>query len=1054
MKLRSYLILLVIAAVLPVVIFGGYLSYRSYEEQQKILAQSMIERCRAISAALDREFLVSIQSLKVLAGSLHLRKGNFRDFYNDMQGALAGYQRTWQNLTLVDASGQQLVNLRRPFGAPLPKTGNPEALEEARTKRDAVIANISPGPVTGAPGIVVHVPVVLDGEVKYFLNAVFYPAPLTDLLVQQKLPSGWIATIIDRNHRIAARTLDVAKFIGKPATTVFSAQARRFQEAAWRGTTLEGTSVVAALHRSELTGWTVGIAVPREEADASLRRSLFSTAAGGLVFLLIALSLAGALGRRIATPVAALSDAAQKLGGGEAVLMPQSPIAEVNNLAEALGDAARRRMRAEEQLRYQLQLSQNITEKAADSIFVFDDAGRVTSVNPEAIRTFGFQPPELIGKNLHEVLHQSHADGRPFVRDDCALERVHATGETVRDHEDIFFRKDGAAVSVECSNAPLEVGGERVGAVLVARDVTRRNKNEARIRQLNRVYAVLSDINQAIVRVRDPQALIAEACRIAVEKGGFRLAWIGRIDTESGKFGIEAQAGFSDGFVEGHALRGAALLSPDGARPGKREVCNDIASDPRAAAWRDEALRRGYRAYAGFPLAIGHEVVGTFNLYSSERDLFNTEELLLLDELAADIGLALEIHRKESEKLRAEASLSESEERFRQLTENIREVFWLSAADKSRIFYVSPAYETIWGRSSHRLYESPREWLDAIHPGDRAVIEAAESRQGEGGYDQEYRIVRPDGKIRWIHDRAFPVRDSRGEVYRIAGIAEDITERKEADEELRRAYEELETRVQERTRALTQANLKLRDVDRLKSEFLANMSHELRTPLNAIIGFSEIIHDGKAGAISGEQQEYLGDILTSARHLLRLINDVLDLSKVEAGRMEILPSTFPIDEIIAEVTQSVAPVMSVKGLKLVREIEDNFPPITTDRRKLLQILLNLASNAVKFTDHGVITLAARVRRGAEQSDFATAGRTILEFQVTDTGSGIKPEERPLLFQPFTQLEPSLQKRHEGTGLGLHLSKRLAELLGGDLCADSEYGKGSTFTLILPQTGQL
>jgi PAS domain S-box-containing protein len=1011
----------------------------------------MIERCRAISAALDREFLVSIQSLKVLPGSLHLRKGNFSDFYNDMQGALAGYQRTWQNLTLVDVSGQQLINLRRPFGTPLPKTGNPEALEEARAKRDAVIANISAGPVTGAPGIVVHVPVILDGEVKYFLNAVFYPAPLTDLLVQQKLPGGWIATIIDRNYNRRAYTRDCKVhqqarqrgfFRSGPALPgSFLARNNARRHAGVRGVAPLGSRRLDGRHRRSQGGG------GRPASACAFRHT------GGMAFLLIALGFAAALGRRVATPVAALSDAAQKLGGGEAVIMPQSPIVEVNNLAEALGDAARRRIQAEEQLRYQLQLRENITEKAADAIFVFDGAGHVTSINPEAIKTFGFQNQELIGKNLHDVLHQRHPDGRPFAREDCELEQVYATGETVRGHEDIFFRKDGAAVSVECTNAPLEVSGERVGAVLVAHDVTRRRKNEARIRQLNRVYAVLSHINQAIVRVRDPQALINEACRIAVDKGGFRLAWISRLDTESGKFGVGAQAGFSDGFVERHAVRGAAQLSPDVAQSSKREVCNDIESDPRAAAWRDEALRRGFRAYAGFPLAIGDEVVGTFSLYSTEPDLFNAEELLLLDELAADIGLALEIHRKESEKLRVEASLTEREERFRQLTENIREVFWLSAADKSRIFYVSPAYEAIWGRSSQRLYESPRDWLDAVHPDDRVAIEVAERRQDDGTYDQEYRIVRPDGKIRWIHDRAFAVRDSRGEVYRIAGIAEDVTERKEADEALRRANEELEARVQDRTRALTEANIKLRDVDRLKSEFLANMSHELRTPLNAIIGFSEIIQDGKARVISSEQSEYLGDILNGARHLLRLINDVLDLSKVEAGRMEILPSTFSIDEIVAEVTQNVAPIMSVKGLKLAREIENDFPPIATDRRKLLQILLNLASNAVKFTDHGAITVAARVRRGAEEDGSARVSRTILEFRVTDTGSGIKPEDLPLLFQPFTQLEPSLQKRHEGTGLGLHLSKRLAELLGGDLCAESEYGKGSTFTLTLPQPGE-
>src|SRR5438309_8718030 len=181
MKLRSYLILLVIAAVLPVVIFAAVMTYLSYRQQRENLADRMIERTRAISAALDREFLVSIQSLKVLGASTHLDKGELAEFYGDMKAALASYSRAWQNLTLVDASGQQLINLRRPFGALLPATGNPEAIEQARRTKQAVIATISPGPVTGAPGVVVHVPILKDGEVKYFLNAIFYPAPLTDL---------------------------------------------------------------------------------------------------------------------------------------------------------------------------------------------------------------------------------------------------------------------------------------------------------------------------------------------------------------------------------------------------------------------------------------------------------------------------------------------------------------------------------------------------------------------------------------------------------------------------------------------------------------------------------------------------------------------------------------------------------------------------------------------------------------------------------------------------------------------------------------------------------
>jgi PAS domain S-box-containing protein len=1044
MKLRSHLILLVVAAVLPVVIFACVMTYLSYQQQRENLANGMIERARAISAALDREFLVSIQSLKVLAASTHLDKGQLSEFYGDMKEALAAYSRAWQNITLTDSSGQQLINLRRPFGSPLPASGNPEMIEQVRQSKQAAIANLSRGPVTGAPGIVVHVPVLKDGKIKYFLNAILYPAPLTDLILQQKLPSGWLATIIDRNQVIVARTREFEKFFGKPASSIFASQAKQYQEATWRGTSLDGSAVFAAHHRSDFSGWTVGLASPAAMVDAPLRRLLMVAGAGGAVLLLGALSLATNLGRRIAEPVSALSRAAEKLGRGETPEIPLSPIIEMGRLAHGLGNAATLRIQAEEQLRYQLQLSQNITEKAADSIFVSDDKGRATFINPEAAKTLGFTAEELLGERLHDKIHHHYPDGRPFPPEECVLAQIHATGKSVRNKEDVFFRKDGTAVIVECSNASLEVNGQRVGAVLMARDITDRKKNEAHIRQLNRVYAVLSDINQAIVRIRDPQTLLSTACAIAVEKGEFRMAWIGRIDPETGTVEPIAQSGFSDGYVEQMTIAPGRSQDEHKStagvlRAGMHVVCNDIARDPRMAPWRDEALQRGYRSSAAFPLRIGDEVIGTFNLYSSECDFFSADELALLDELAADVGLALEIHHHESERLRAENSLRESEERFRQLAENIHEVFWLSTPDKNRVIYVSPTYEKIWGRSCQSLYDSPRDWLDAIHPEDREqVLDAALSEQQTGIYDKEYRIVRADGDIRWIRDRAFPVRDAAGEIYRVAGIAEDITERKEADDALRRAHESLEEKVGERTQELTEANVKLRDLDRLKSEFLANMSHELRTPLNAIIGFSELMHDGKAGGpVSAEQKEYLGDILSSATHLLQLINDVLDLSKVEAGRMEVLKSTIRIEEIISEVTQNVAPIMSVKGLKLIREIPAELPPIVTDRRKLLQILLNLASNAVKFTDHGEVRIRCRTMSGT------------MELSVSDTGIGIKPEELPLLFQPFSQIDGSLRKRHEGTGLGLYLSERLANLLGGDLTVESEYGKGSTFTITLP-----
>jgi PAS domain S-box-containing protein len=1040
MKLRSYLLLLVIACVLPVVLFAGIMTYRSYQQQRENLEQGMIERARAISAALDREFLVSIQSLKVLGASTRLDKEQLSEFYADMKAALDGYSRAWQNLTLTDSTGQQLINLRRPFGSPLPTSGNPAAIHRVLESRDAVIADLSPGPVTGALGIVVHVPIIKDGRPKYILNAIFYPAPLTELLLQQKLPHGWIATILDRSQKIAARTQNIEKFIGKPAGSSFAAQAKQSKESSWRGTTLDGSAVVAALHRSDLTGWTIGLASPATEIDAPLRKSMILIGAGGLGLLFLALGLAAKLGQRIAEPVSALAGDAEKLGRGETPHALRSPIIEVTRVAQAMKDAGTKRNEAEAALRKSEANLAAAQARAKLGSWELDLATQTGSWSAEMFRLFEWDAATG-APTFTEYLELIHPEDRGLI------EETHALALRLDEECVVEFRSNPLRgperYFTAISRATKDLQGQVVQLAGTVQDVTSQKQDEARIQQLNRVYAVLSDINQAIVRLREPQTLLSEACRIAIEKGEFRLAWIGRLNKETGKIEAIAQAGFSDGYVEQLMIflgdkqhdagpTGSAL------REGRYEVCNDIERDPRMAPWRQEALRRGFRSCAAFPLKVGNEVVGAFNLYSSERGFFDAEELPLLDELAADIGLALEIHRNESERLRAESALRQSEERFRQLAENIREVFWLSTPDKSRMIYVSPGYELIWGRSCQSLYDSPRDWVDAIHPDDREqVLQAALREQATGIYDKEYRIMHPDGAIRWIRDRAFPVRDARGEIYRIAGIAEDVTEREEAQEALRRSHEQLEEKVAQRTRELLDANVKLKDLDRLKSQFLANMSHELRTPLNAIIGFSQLMHDGKVGPISPAQKEYLGDILTSSTHLLQLINDVLDLSKVEAGRMEVLKSTFPIDEIIVEVVHNIAPIMSTKELRLIREIPQDLEPITTDKRKLLQILLNLASNAVKFTERGEIRIRCEI-----------VSPTLL-VSVSDTGIGIRPEDLPLLFQPFSQVDDSLRKRHIGTGLGLYLSRRLAHLLGGEITVESEYGKGSTFRLEIP-----
>jgi signal transduction histidine kinase len=231
----------------------------------------------------------------------------------------------------------------------------------------------------------------------------------------------------------------------------------------------------------------------------------------------------------------------------------------------------------------------------------------------------------------------------------------------------------------------------------------------------------------------------------------------------------------------------------------------------------------------------------------------------------------------------------------------------------------------------------------------------------------------------------------------------------------------------------------LREANRLKSEFLANMSHELRTPLNGIIGFSEFLVDEKPGSLNHKQKEYLNDVLSNGRHLLQLINDVLDLSKVEAGKMALFPEAFSVRKAIEEVCSALAPMADKKSVSIRREVDPAVDSVTLDQQKFKQVLLNLLSNAVKFTGDG----------GSVDIVVMPHGSGRLRLQVRDTGIGIRREDVGKLFVEFQQLDSGATRLYQGTGLGLALSKKIVELQMGSIGVESEVGKGSTFTVILP-----
>jgi signal transduction histidine kinase len=295
-------------------------------------------------------------------------------------------------------------------------------------------------------------------------------------------------------------------------------------------------------------------------------------------------------------------------------------------------------------------------------------------------------------------------------------------------------------------------------------------------------------------------------------------------------------------------------------------------------------------------------------------------------------------------------------------------------------------------------------------------------------------------------------------------LNKEITERKQAEEELRKLKEKLEVKVTERTKELQEsvqklnksqkamllmvedlnqtskelkkANIKLKGLDHLKSMFIASMSHELRTPLNSIIGLTGIILQGISGKITEVQRKELMMVKNSANHLLVLINDIIDVSKIEAGKVELVIEELDLSELIQEVSNSFKIAVDKKGLKLSLETPERLI-IKSDKRRAKQVIINLMSNAVKYMDKGEIEIKA-----AKKDE-------CVEVSVADTGIGIKKENIKMLFKQFSRIHVAGMTRVEGTGLGLYISKKIADLLGGEIEAKSEFGKGSKFTFTLP-----
>jgi PAS domain S-box-containing protein len=733
-------------------------------------------------------------------------------------------------------------------------------------------------------------------------------------------------------------------------------------------------------------------------------------------------------------------------------------------------------------------------EAAPDAIVIVGSDGKIVLVNSQTEKLFGYARTELIGAKVELLVPERFRGRHPAHRGGYfGAPRTRAMGSGL---ELFGLRKDGSEFPVEISLSPLDTeDGTLVSAAI--RDITERKRAEEKFRGL------LEAAPDAMVIVGQSGKIVLVNAQTQRLFGYEREEILGQsVDMLVPERFRGRHPEHRDAYFQGPRTRamgsGLALF---GLRKDGSEFPVEISLSPLdtedgvlvSAAIRDITERMKVEAkFRGFLEAAPDAVVivnqrGEIVLVNTQTEkLFGharralvgrTVEMLVPERFrgrhpqhrtgyfssprtrAMGSGLELNGLRADGSEFPVEISLSpleteegtlvsaairditerkRAEDKFRGLLESAPDAMVIVGKD-GRIVLVNAQTEKLFGAARKDLLAQPVEILvphrfRGKHPKHRAhyFLDPNTRAMGSG---LELNAMRADGSEFPVEISLSPLETEEGVL--VSAAIRDITDRRRL-EEIRRKSQELEET--NRRVELEEQNKRIQEANRLKSEFVANMSHELRTPLNSVIGFAELMASGKVGPISAAHKEYLGDILTSSKHLLQLINDVLDLAKVESGKIEIRPEAIVPKKIVNEVRDILRGLAGERHTKVDVEIDDSLEELVLDAAKFKQVLYNYLSNAIKFTPEG-----GRVRVSVQPT-----GDDRVRIDVEDTGIGVRREDLHRLFVEFQQLDTGTAKRYAGTGLGLAVTKRIVEAQGGTVEVRSEVGKGSTFSAILPR----
>ena len=623
----------------------------------------------------------------------------------------------------------------------------------------------------------------------------------------------------------------------------------------------------------------------------------------------------------------------------------------------------------------------HILNSSYDGVFAFDRDLRLQVFNPSM--------EALWGRKREEVLGRSVLAAFPFlvaIGEDQYFTAV-LNGESVvaRDRPYRVLSNDSASFFGARYSPIHDDCGAIIGGLAVVRDTTDHTYNASRIdRDRERLHALMGSANDFIF-FKDLQYRYT-AINVALAN------FLGMTDPS-------AAIGKTDVDLYG------------------RELAEQFQEDD------DRVLRHGE--------SIVNKLEKLKDSEGSDRWL-RTNRAPIQDDNGIVIGL-VGTARDATKQEQAESELRNERELLQTLIDNVPDLIFFKDAH-SRFTRVNRAHAQSMGCDDPRLVVGK---TDAdFYPSERAEeFRSDEARLIATGLPIINKLERqtaPGYEPRWSLTSKVPVKDELGNVIGLVGTARDVTQIHQAEEELLARTAELEVEKERAERASDTA----REASRLKSEFLSTMSHELRTPMNAIIGYSHFLLDGLSGELTEQQAADVGQIARSADQLLSLINDVLDLSKIEAGRMDLTTEVVDVGAIATQVVESLTPQAKARGIQIGAEIGPGVHPIEADPVRIRQILLNLVSNAVKFTERGSVSVAIRTSKNT------------IGISVTDTGIGIPAEAVDYIFDEFRQADGSTTRRFGGTGLGLAIARKFARLHGGDITLESNEGKGSRFTLQL------